>query len=282
MNDIYKNKKSPIWKVPKTEFQNIIKKSETLKEVLMHFGLQNSKGNYKTLHQRIKAEEIDISHIKNTKRKLPNIKRIPLEQILVENSTYTNNSNLKKRLVEEGLLKEECTGCGLGPYWNGISLTLQLEHKNGVSNDNRLENLCLLCPNCHSQTKTFSGRNSKKVRECKLCSNQITRYSKSGLCAICVKKKRVNKKLGVCTKCKTETHNSKSGLCLGCYSKTTRKSDRPQKDALARQVVTLGYYKTGRLYGVSDNAIRKWIKTYNLPTNKSELTIYLSSNNINY
>lgn len=84
---------------------------------------------------------------------------IPLEKIMVENSPYTNNRiRLKQRIIEAGLLAYECSECGLGPEWNGKTLVLQLDHINGVNNDHRLENLRILCPNCHTQTATYAGK----------------------------------------------------------------------------------------------------------------------------
>ena len=58
---------------------------------------------------------------------------------------------------------DECAICGIGPVWCDQPLVLQLDHINGVNNDNRIENLCYLCPNCHSQTPTFAGRNSRNT-----------------------------------------------------------------------------------------------------------------------
>lgn len=66
---------------------------------------------------------------------------------------------LKAWLVAAGLLKDECVRCGIGPNWHGQPLVLQLDHENGDPLDNRLENLRILCPNCHSQTETWCGRN---------------------------------------------------------------------------------------------------------------------------
>lgn len=73
--------------------------------------------------------------------------------------------HVKRRL--EKLIPYVCNECGQGPEWNGKKLVLQLEHKNGINNDNRLENLCFLCPNCHSQTETYAGRGSKGLRATK-------------------------------------------------------------------------------------------------------------------
>lgn len=87
---------------------------------------------------------------------------IPLDEILIEGSSY-NRYNLKHRLLEGGLLKEECYICGQPPTWNKNPLALQLDHINGINNDNRIENLRILCPNCHTQTPTFSGKNKNKI-----------------------------------------------------------------------------------------------------------------------
>lgn len=70
--------------------------------------------------------------------------------------------NVKKRVIKKGLLTNECQACGLKPEWNGKVLVLQIDHINGVNNDHRLENLRLLCPNCHSQTDTFCHKNRKQ------------------------------------------------------------------------------------------------------------------------
>jgi hypothetical protein len=84
---------------------------------------------------------------------------IPLEQIMVAGSEYTNNRiRLKARILAAGLLTNECAICGLGPEWQGKPLTLQLDHINGKNNDHRIENLRILCPNCHTQTDTYAGK----------------------------------------------------------------------------------------------------------------------------
>jgi transposase-like protein len=81
----------------------------------------------------------------------------PLETYLIADRPH-NRGNLKRRLIREGLKASRCEGCGISE-WQGRPLSLALPHLNGDGHDNRLENLQLLCPNCHSQTENFAGRN---------------------------------------------------------------------------------------------------------------------------
>jgi len=222
---------SVIWTTPIEEFTSIINNSITIKEVILKLGLNYVSSHYKTINARIKEEGIDISHFNPTANRKPSIEKTPLNNILVENSTYSRHL-LKPRLIEEGLLEEICESCGIGSEWNGEPLSLQLDHINGVNDDNRFDNLRFLCPNCHSQTETFGARNHKKKDKpkCRDCGGKVS-------------------------------ERSKSGLCIKCNGKANRKADRPSKDILLSQVKELGYVGTGKMYGVSDNAVRKWLKS---------------------
>ena len=93
---------------------------------------------------------------------VPRAHPMPIEQLLVAD-TYRSRHNVKLRLIAEGLKQNQCELCGL-TEWLGESLSMALHHVNGDGRDNRLENLQLLCPNCHSQTDNFSGRGQRRLR----------------------------------------------------------------------------------------------------------------------
>jgi hypothetical protein len=84
--------------------------------------------------------------------------KIPLEEILEGKHGYYQTLKLKKRILKEGLMEHKCASCGISE-WNGKDISLHLDHIDGNSSNHKFENLRLLCPNCHSQTDTYCGRN---------------------------------------------------------------------------------------------------------------------------
>jgi hypothetical protein len=92
---------------------------------------------------------------------IPRAFPMPIEDLLVAD-TYRSRHNIKLRLVGEGIKPNRCEVCGLSE-WLGRPLSMALHHINGDGRDNRLENLQLLCPNCHSQTANFSARGRRRL-----------------------------------------------------------------------------------------------------------------------
>lgn len=154
---------SKLEKLGKNALQQVVDTSQSIKEVLEKCGLSTKgTGNYQTAQEVFRKLSIDTKEIKN-RAKLASTKSFihsrtrSLEEVLIQNSNY-NRFYLKRRLIEAGILEEKCEQCSLGPNWCNKRLCLQLDHRNGINTDNRKENLRLLCPNCHSQTKNFAGK----------------------------------------------------------------------------------------------------------------------------
>ena len=154
----------PKYKVRNANLPEIVKDCYSYRQVLKKLGLKEAGGNYKTLKKAIEDFNVDISHFKKQGwlKGLKNIyvKRRDLKELLVDGS-YVQTYKLKNRLLDNSLLIEKCYICNCEPMWFGKKLILVLDHINGKNDDNRLENLRLLCPNCNSQQDTFCGRNKK-------------------------------------------------------------------------------------------------------------------------
>ena len=139
------------------EFEKLVNECSCISDVLRNLGYStngNSWGN------RIVRERMAKLNLFFTKATLnyggKNNVALPLSSILIKDSEY-NRTKLKKRLFEEGLKEYKCECCGISK-WNDKYITLQLHHINGIHNDNRLSNLQILCPNCHSQIDNFSSK----------------------------------------------------------------------------------------------------------------------------
>ena len=143
------------------EFIEAVKTSYSVRQTLIKLGLKGTGGNYYHFHTLVKRLNVCTKHFTgkgHLKGKTHSwAPTRPLEEILVENSTYTNRYKLKQRLLKANVLKYNCVECGI-TEWNNQPIALHLDHINGISDDHRLENLRLLCPNCHSQTDTYAGK----------------------------------------------------------------------------------------------------------------------------
>jgi hypothetical protein len=135
--------------------------SKTVAGALRKLGLVPVGGNYRTFNAKVRALNLDTAHFlgqgwsRGTRR--TDAPRRPLEALLQVGVTYQSHT-LKTRLIRAGLKAPLCEACGLAK-WNGKPIPLELDHVNGQYTDNRLENLRILCPNCHAQTPTFRAKN---------------------------------------------------------------------------------------------------------------------------
>lgn len=214
----------------KIKLEEIVKNSKTQTECLRKLGLRAAGGNFNTLKKYLKKYNINVDHfnpdeVRNEKlNKLTKESTIKLDDILIQESSY-NRSRLKERLYVSGIKVRNCELCGQGEEWMGKKMSLIIDHINGVWNDNRIENLRIVCPNCNATLPTHCGKNFK----------------------IKTHKEDMRK---VFTKNKED------------YYKGRRKTERPDYNILMTEIENLGYVQTGKKYNVSDNTIRKWVKYY--------------------
>ena len=217
-----------------TTFSLFVSNSKSWKELMIMCGY-NSKNNRKYVKLRIDKLHLNTDHFQV--RNITSV-RYTLTEILIEHSSYENMRCLKKRLIKELDWKYECSSCRL-QEWLGLPIPLEIEHKNGVHNDNRIENLCFLCPNCHAQTDTYKGKN-------------IHTYKTPPM-----------ETIKICPDCKTIIYKD-SIRCVRCNAIDKRKVLRPTDDELIKLYETHSMKSISKIYNVSDKTISKWIKNIDL------------------
>ena len=150
----------------KEEFETAIQQSHSIAQTCRHLGIKPCGGNYRIVHNAIQKYSLDINHFTgqgwNSGLKFKPFEEKPIDKILVADSSY-QSFKLKRRLLQKGLKKHICEQCGL-IEWQGKPIPLELHHKNGNNRDNRIENLLLLCPNCHALTVSYRGKNKGNGR----------------------------------------------------------------------------------------------------------------------
>lgn len=237
----------------KNALEKAIQSSSSSSEVLEKLGLRAAGGNFAALRKASIAFELDLPKFKRNISGLEaqHARRFSDEVIFVENSTYSDRSNIKKRMYAMGI-PEECNKCGIGNSWQGEPLSLTLEHINGIWNDNRLENLEILCPNCHSQTSTFAGKggharpgSSRKPRVYEM----VTKKGQEVQVVV------VNR----CTNCSTPI-NRKAKRCQSCDNTKRYNKSYPDIETLVEMVSDVGFVKASAMVGVADTALRKHMR----------------------
>ena len=170
--DEYDEKKSSYQKYV-DKVCELAKKCKNINQILYILGKKNTNEYYKQIRRILEENKVDISHF-DSKYKLDGIRdKIPIEKYLVNGSTISI-SKLREKLLKEKLKEYKCENpeCGL-TEWHGKPIPLQLHHINGNRTDNRLENLQMLCPNCHAMTDNYCGKKLKKVKKSKPIASKI-------------------------------------------------------------------------------------------------------------
>lgn len=265
-------------KFSKEDYENAAKVSLSYAGMCRYLGLAPRGGNYATLKNKIKEFNIDTSHFTgqgwNVGLKFRPQKEYTLEEILQKDFPY-GSSKLKQRLLESGLKERKCEKCN-NTEWNGEPIALELHHINGDKNDNRIENLQILCPNCHAQTDHYRGRNQERydkkenksdIEFKKLYEEEKERKKAEVQNKIKVVKERIRKPKPprYCKGCGKELTNKQKIFCSQeCAHNEISK--RPHVLELIDKLKEFNNNMSaiGKYYGVSDNAVRKWCKLYKL------------------
>lgn len=155
---------------------------------------------------------------------------------------HVSSHKLKIKLIQDGIKNNKCELCGLDT-WNNLPIPLELHHIDGNHYNNNLNNLLILCPNCHAQQENNSGKANKEKTYCIDCGIEIS-----------------NKAIR-CKKCAAIITNQD-------------KSKRISREELKKLIKTESFSSIGKMFNVTDNAVRKWCDFYNLPKTKKEINSF--------
>jgi hypothetical protein len=233
------------------EAREAVAASRSYSEVLRRLGLRPAGGNHALLRKYVdKVWRIPTDHFDAgaSIRRVAVARAIPLEQVMVRGSSYSR-ANLKRRLFDQGIKERRCEICGQDERWRGRWMSLILDHVNGVPDDNRLENLRVVCPNCAATLETHCGRKNlreRPTRPCKRCGKEfVAKYASHRYCS------------HSCG-CRWDRRSRLRGR----PKPASRKVEWPPFEQLLAEIAATSYLAVGRKYGVSDNAVRKWVRFY--------------------
>lgn len=149
-----------------SDLEEAVSGSQSIAQVLRKLNLVPAGGNYKTIKQAIIDCGLDTDHFLgqgwSKNKTYPQGKRGRSLDEWLTNGSKIGSYKLKNLLLKHEIFEKRCSKCKL-TTWNGQDIALELEHINGINNDNRIDNLCLLCPNCHAQTETYRGKNINRA-----------------------------------------------------------------------------------------------------------------------
>lgn len=185
--------------ISKEVAEKICKEVFSVAEFCRAVGWKPTGGNYRTFYKYVKEYGLDYSHFTGQRSNLGNKHQcgLPSNEFFVKEKLI-KSSDVIKKLIALGLKEYRCENpeCGISE-WHGKEIRLQLHHKDGDHFNNELDNLMLLCPNCHSQTDTFAGKKNKKgvsttkhtkepKHKCSVCGKALHTEPKTGMCKTCL------------------------------------------------------------------------------------------------
>lgn len=237
------------------ELQNLLDTSNSYADALRKIDLKPSGSNYRTIIKAISEYNLDVTQLDKNRSALyaNNVgkSRIKYEtsDILEGKHEGYNSYRLLKRLIKEGYKEPKCERCGITD-WLGKPIAFELHHNDGNHSNNKLDNLQVLCPNCHSQTDNYRGKKKKKEKISKSKSKPKKMLPK------CKVNKRKRKK-------KEKVKKEKV-----VFVPPISRAD------LKYKIRHQSFLSIAGEYDVSDNAIRKWCDKYHLPRKKTVIQTY--------
>ena len=231
----------------------------------MKIGMSPYGSNSGTLKKFIDKYDLDLSIIsrnRNDERnKLLSSKRkeVPLEDIIYGNDErYFGGQSLKGKLIKAGIKEERCEKCG-NTMWLGQKIPLHLHHKNGKHKDNHIENLQILCPNCHAMTDNYAGKN---IHHGKIIKNEDKSKTKKGISEDGM---RLYDGYGgykvLCPVCNKNFMEKSAKKCRKCYE-DERAKPKIKREKLYGLLQSHSYNEIGKMYGVDRKTIKSWHRYY--------------------
>ena len=225
----------------KEELEDIVADCWSFRELSRRLGYTSTGANNQTIRRKLSEYNISTDHF--TGKPKNQIARNE-DNVFIKNSTATQ-ATLRNWYSKGNYTEYKCSICGQEPIWNGKTLTLTLDHINGDNHDDRLENLRWVCPNCDRQLSTFAGKNIKE------------RYNS-------------NKEKNHCVSCGAEISRGAT-YCRLCHNENISKNIPDIEELHTLLIQERGNFsKVGRMFGVSDNAVRKWCVKYGIPSHSSD------------